>query len=137
MDDLSTTLHRLTIEQHLLAGVFLLSYGLALGSMFSPKGRLRATLLALLAAIAFSARTHPWEHGVLLVGFAIGGLAVFIALASAFSRLGLRHEATVGPMSASSSPAGRQSEKLRGTALHIAPAARLAARRRRRRARTV
>ncbi len=88
MGELNQTLQRLSLEQHLLALVFLLSYGTALGSMFSPVGRLRSASLALLAAAGFAALTHPWQHGVLLVGGAIGGVAVFIAAAWALSRVG-------------------------------------------------
>lgn len=88
MGELNQTLQRLSLEQHLLALVFLLSYGTALGSMFSTVGRLRSASLALLAAAGFAALTHPWQHGVMLVGGAIGGVAVFIAAAWALSRVG-------------------------------------------------
>lgn len=87
MSELDKTLNQLTLEQHLLAAVFLLGYGTALGSMFGPTGRRRALLLAIMAAIGFAALTHPWEHGVLLVLCAIGGVGLFIAVASAFSAI--------------------------------------------------
>lgn len=136
MGELNTTLHRLTLEQHLLAGLFLLGYGAALGSMFSPMGRLRAALLALLAAAAFAAVTDPWEHGVLLVACAIGGVAVFIAVASALSRAGARRSLSGSPAPAGGGHAQRLSE-LRGTAVRTARTAAQSARRRRRRTRTV
>lgn len=85
MSELQTTLHQLTLAQHLLGLVFLLSYGTALGSMFGRTGRLRALALALLAAAGFAALTQPWEHGVLLVACAIGGIGLFIAIAWVFS----------------------------------------------------
>ncbi len=85
MGELNKTLHQLTLAQYLLAVVFLLGYGTALGSMFGPTSRRRALLLALLAAAGFSALTQPWEHGVLLVLCAIGGVGVFIAVAWVFS----------------------------------------------------
>ncbi len=135
MGELNTTLHRLTVEQHLLAGLFLLGYGAALGSMFSPSGRLLAGLLSMLAAIAFAASTDPWEHGVLLVVCAIGGVAVFIALASALSRVGVHRGQPVPPAPAVSGQAPQLSA-LRGTAVRTARTAAQAARRRRRRART-
>ena len=87
MSELDKTLNQLTLEQHLLAAVFLLGYGTVLGSMFGPTGRRRALLLAIMAAIGFAALTHPWEHGVLLVLCAIGGVGLFIAVASAFSAI--------------------------------------------------
>ena len=85
MSELQRTLHQLTLAQHLLGLVFLLSYGTALGSMFGRTGRLRALALALLAAAGFAALTQPWEHGVLLVACAIGGIGLFIAAAWAIS----------------------------------------------------
>lgn len=136
MGELSTTLHRLTLEQHLLAGLFLLGYGAALGSMFSPRGRLRALLLALLAAAAFIAVTDPWEHGVLLVVCAIGGVAVFIAVASALSQAGVRRSLPGSRAPASTARTQRLSE-WHGTALRTARTAAQSARRRRRRTRAV
>lgn len=127
MDELNKTLHHLSLEQHLLASVFLLGYGVALGSMFSPAGRLRAALLALLAAAGFAALTRPWEHGVLLVGCAIGGVAVFIALAWALSRIG------AGRRVLPSTPDGSERlSGLRDSALLTARTAAQAAKRRRR-----
>ncbi len=88
MGGIIITLHHLTLAQHLLALVFQLTYGSALGAMFGPIGRLRALLLALLAAIGFASLTRPWEHGVLLVLCAIGAVGLFIAAAWALSALG-------------------------------------------------
>lgn len=136
MDDLNKTLHQLSLEQHLLAMVFLLGYGCALGSMFSTAGRLRAAALALLAAAAFAALTRPWEHGVLLVGCAIGGLALFIAAAWLLSRADVggrlvRSISTAGPADSDrSARPGRTAQLVRQLATRIA-------RRRRRRERTV
>ena len=133
MGELNTTLHRLNLEQHMLAGIFLLGYGCALGSMFGPKGRMRWALLAAMAAVAFVARTDPWEHGVLMVGCAMGSVAIFIALAWAIGRVGTRsgmstRAATFGQPQRRHSP-----KELRDSTLKTAQAVR----RRRRRARTV
>jgi hypothetical protein len=87
MNELNKTLHQLTLAQYLLALAFLLGYSTALGSIFGPTGRLRALLLALLAASGFAALTHPWVHGVLLVMCAIGGVGLFISVAWAFSAI--------------------------------------------------
>lgn len=87
MSELQKTLHQLTLAQHLLGLVFLLSYGTALGSMFGRTGRLRALALALLTGAGFAALTHPWEHGVLLVACAIGGIGLFIAVAWTLSAI--------------------------------------------------
>lgn len=87
MSELQKTLHQLTLAQHLLGLVFLLSYGTALGSMFDRTGRLRSLALALLAAAGFAAMTQPWEHGVLLVACAIGGIGLFIGIAWSLSAI--------------------------------------------------
>jgi hypothetical protein len=43
------------------------------------RGRAYAGLAALLAAIGFAAMTSPWLHGVMLLGFAVVGMGLFIA----------------------------------------------------------
>lgn len=100
MNELNKTLDQLTLEQYLLALVFLLSYGAALGSMFGAAGRLRACLLALPAAAGFVALTQPWEHGVLLVLCAIGGIGLFIASSYAFSALTVSKRWSSSPQTA-------------------------------------
>lgn len=97
MDELNKTLLHLSAAQHLLALVFLLSYGAALGSLLGPVGRLRSALLALLAAAGFASLTDPWEHGVLLVGCAIGGVAVFIAIAWSISMISAARRSAASP----------------------------------------
>ena len=79
MGELTYTLRHLSPLQHLLALLFLLGYAAALGSMLGPLARLRSVGIALLAAGGFVAATRPWEHGVLLVLCAVGGVALFIA----------------------------------------------------------
>lgn len=78
MSELNRTLHGLGFEQLLLALVFLASYALALSGLTGERGRRRAALLALLAAIGFAARTDPWVHGALLMAFAVAGMGLFI-----------------------------------------------------------
>jgi len=129
MSELNKTLHQLTLAQYLLALVFLLGYGTALGSMFGRTGRLRALGLALLAAAGFAALTQPWEHGVLLVLCAIGGVGLFIAVAWAFSAISLSDRWVTAPR-ASTRP--DQSPQLRdAAALVVAGAARAVKRPRR------
>lgn len=131
MSELSKTLHQLTLAQYLLALVFLLGYGTALGSMFGRTGRLRALLLALLAAAGFAALTQPWEHGVLLVLCAIGGVGVFIAIAWAFSAITGFDRWAAAPEAATRT--GRSPELRDAAALAMARAARAVKRRRRHR----
>ena len=131
MSELNKTLHQLTLAQYLLALVFLLGYGTALGSMFGPVGRLRALLLALLAAAGFVALTQPWEQGVLLVMCAIGGIGLFIAFAWGFSAMTASDRWAAAPQM--TTRMGRSPELRASAALAVAQAARAIKRRRRHR----
>jgi MFS family permease len=66
-------------EQLFLALVFLASYSLALGEFATARGRRWAVLAGLAAASAFSALSHPWEGGIVLVACALVGMALFSA----------------------------------------------------------
>lgn len=138
MSELSKTLHQLTLAQYLLAMVFLLGYGTALGAMFGPAGRLRALLLALLSAAGFAALTQPWEQGVLLVLCAIGGMGLFIAVAWTFSAITVPDRWSSALQTAPpTAPHPSRSPELRdAAALAVARAARAVKRRRRARPRT-
>jgi hypothetical protein len=68
-------------EQLCLALVFLAGYALALGQFATPRGRLIAATIAAVAAIVFAGVSNPWEAGVMLVGFASVGMALFAAAA--------------------------------------------------------
>ena len=131
MSELNKTLHQLTLAQYLLALVFLLGYGTALGAMFGRTGRLRALLLALLAAVGFAALTQPWEQGVLLVLCAIGGIGLFIAVAWAFSAVTTADRWAAAPQAATRT--GRSPELRNAATLAVAQAARAVKRRRRHR----
>lgn len=72
-------------EQLLLALVFLASYPLALGEFATARGRVWAVVSGLVAAGAFSALSHPWEGGVVLVACASVGMAAFTATVWALS----------------------------------------------------
>lgn len=131
MGELNKTLLQLTLAQYLLAVVFLLGYGIALGSMFGRASRLRALLLALLAAAGFAALTQPWEHGVLLILCAIGGVGLFIAVAWVFSVVTASARRVAVPRS---DAAADNPPRLRvSVALVVAKAARAAKRRKRHR----
>lgn len=106
MGELSKTLQHLSLAQHLLALLFLLGYGCALGAMFGPRGRVRSLLLAGLAAAGFAALTEPWEHGVLLALCAIIAVGVFIALAWATSAIAATMTLLRQPASTSNAPSG-------------------------------
>ena len=81
MHDVAQVLRMMGSEQLFLALVFLASYSLALGEFATPRGRLVAAATALAAAAGFAAFSHPWEAGVVLLGFAFVGVAVFSATA--------------------------------------------------------
>ena len=72
-------------EQLLLALVFLASYSLALGEFATARGRAWAVVSGLVAAGVFSALSHPWEAGVVLVACASVGMALFSATVWALS----------------------------------------------------
>ena len=87
MIELHNSLHTMGLEQHVFAFAFLTSYTLALGRWFGPRGRVRAALVALVAAVGFAALTDPWIHGALLMTLAVAGLGVFIAATWLLSHL--------------------------------------------------
>lgn len=68
-------------EQLFLALVFLTGYALSLGQFATPRGRVIAATSAAVAAIVFAGFSSPWEAGVMLVGFASVGMALFAGTA--------------------------------------------------------
>jgi hypothetical protein len=72
-------------EQLFLALVFLAGYALALGEFAGARGRLAAVAASLCSAAGFAAMSHPWEGGIVLVGFASVGMGLFSAAAWALS----------------------------------------------------
>ena len=77
MRDVVQVLRTMGPEQLFLALVFLAGYSLALGEFATVRGRLIAAATALVAATGFAAFSHPWEAGVVLLGFGFVGVAVF------------------------------------------------------------
>ena len=76
-------------EQLLFALVFFAGYALALGEFAGARGRLYAAATSLGAAAGFSAMSHPWEAGIVAVGFGSVGMGLFAAAVWAFSRAAL------------------------------------------------
>lgn len=68
-------------EQLFLALVYLSGYSLAIGEFATARGRRIAVFAALGAAAGFAILSNPWEGGVVLVGIASVGLAIFSAAA--------------------------------------------------------
>lgn len=87
ISELSNSLHTMGLEQHLFAFAFLGSYLLALGQWFGTKGRLRAALAAVVAAIGFAAMADPWIHGAMLMLVVVAGIGVHIGAVWVLSRL--------------------------------------------------
>lgn len=87
MSELGTSLERMTFGQLLLLFGFLTCYVLALGGMLGRRFRLRAALLALGLAVAFTALTDPWVHGALLMVFVIAGLGLFVMISWLLARV--------------------------------------------------
>ena len=77
----------LDMAQLALAFVFLTSYGLALGSFCTPRGKLRAAAVAVLSMALFSATITPWAMGIVWAALAVGGMGAFVAVAMLTSRL--------------------------------------------------
>ena len=77
MRDVAAILKAMGPEQLFLALVFLAGYALALGEFATARGRLVGSAAALLAAIGFAAFSKPWEAGIVLLGFASVGMALF------------------------------------------------------------
>lgn len=80
MDDVGKSLEEMGQVQYLLAFVFLCCYAFALGQFIGTKGRLICSAVALVAAMAFAAMSHPWEQGVMIVALAIVGMGLFVGL---------------------------------------------------------
>ncbi len=62
-----------------LGWLFIASYAVALGGMLGKRGSARAGAVAAAAALAFCLAGETWVHGVLLLLFAVGGMALFVA----------------------------------------------------------
>jgi MFS family permease len=81
MEDITTSLNKLSLLQMVLAWTFVACYALALGGMLESRGARRAAALAVVAAVVFCALSENWVHGALLVMFAVAGMGVFVAAA--------------------------------------------------------
>jgi hypothetical protein len=87
MNELNDTLNHLGWFQMLLALGFVSSYAMALTPFAGPSGQWRSAAVAVLCGAGFSAITDPWVHGVFLVLMAVAGMALFVGVAWALSRL--------------------------------------------------
>ena len=87
MTELGDSLERMSFMQLLLLFGFVACYVLALGGLFGPTLRLRAAVLALLQALAFTALTDPWVHGALLMVFVVAGLGLFVLMSWLLARV--------------------------------------------------
>ena len=79
VDELRSTLEALGFEQLALAFTFFTAYSLVLSPLAAARWRAVAALVALAAALAFVARTRPWEHAALLVMVSVAGMGLFVA----------------------------------------------------------
>jgi hypothetical protein len=87
MTELGDSLERMSFMQLVLLFGFVTCYVLALGGLFGSTVRMRAAVLALVQAVAFTALTAPWVHGALLVVFVVAGLGLFMMLTWLLARL--------------------------------------------------
>lgn len=77
----------LQMLQLALVFTFLTSYSLVLGSFVGPRGKVRATGIALVALAAFSATLTTWAMGIVWAALAVGAMGGFVALTLVTSRL--------------------------------------------------
>lgn len=113
MDGIVVTLKNLTLAQMVLAWLFVACYALAVGGMLGAKGSLRSGSVAALSGVAFAALSDDWVHGALLMVFAVGGMALFVAtswalahgLAWVLTRGARRSAALTGQTAAAATPA--------------------------------
>ena len=73
--------------QLLLAFVTCSAYALAIGNLLPTRGQRVAWGVAGAAAVGFTCQSDDWTHATILVGFAVAGLAAFVALAWLTSRV--------------------------------------------------
>jgi len=73
--------------QLLLLFVFVACYVAAMSGFFGERGRLRAALTAVLAAVCICVVFRPWTVGVMLIAAVVVGVGLFIAFTLVVSRL--------------------------------------------------
>jgi hypothetical protein len=90
----------------LLLFAFLAAYAAAIGRVFGPRGRLRASAMAALAGIALCVVVDPWVVGALLVAIAVGAVGLFVAATMLVCRaLGLNGVGTAAHIARPAPPA--------------------------------
>lgn len=82
--------------QLLLAFIACIGYAFAQGSLLPSRGRRIAWFAAALAAGGFAFDSADWTHATMLLGFALGGMGIFVALVWLTSRaLGVSRAAPI------------------------------------------
>ncbi len=113
-NELDNQLQPMQSLQLLLLFVFLSAYVAAIGGVFGPRGRVRASALAVLAAVGLCAVVTPWAVGALLVATSIGAVGVFVAATMLMCRaLGLAGAVTRVRVAQPAAPALGAVEALR------------------------
>lgn len=87
MENLRGSLQGMGFMQLVLAFTAVIGYALAQGRLVSDSARRWAWLLALVSAVSFATMVDPWEHGALLVAFAVVGIGAFAAIVWVVSRV--------------------------------------------------
>ena len=77
----AANLAAMEMGQLFLSLIFLASYALALGRFVGAHTRLVVICVALCAAVSFVGLSHPWEAGVILLAWAMIGMALFAGAA--------------------------------------------------------
>lgn len=103
-NELDRQLH--SMQSMLLLFTFLAAYVAAIGNVFGSRGRLRASAIALLAAVGLCFVVTPWVVGALMVAVSVGAVGLFVAATMLVCRaLGLTGAVERIPMALPGQPA--------------------------------
>jgi hypothetical protein len=80
MSEVLNSLQGISVEGYVFGFLFFASYSCTLTEFIGTRGRCWAVLAAIVTAGGFAATAPAWEHGVLLVAFAVVAMGGFMAL---------------------------------------------------------
>jgi hypothetical protein len=80
MSEVLNSLQGIRVEGYVFGFLFFASYSFTLTEFIGTRGRRWAVLAAVANAAGFAATAPAWEHGVLLVAFAVVAMGGFMAL---------------------------------------------------------
>ena len=78
LTEFNRQLHSPQQLQLLLLFVFVIAYLTTIGHVWGARGRLRAALIAALAAVGLCLTIDPWTVGALVIAGAVGAVGLFV-----------------------------------------------------------